>query len=237
VLGDVHRGARHGQDTHDVMRGLRAVAWERTAGLLVQVALALLVLLVMPSPLRTWMPLVLAIFVVVAVMVALAMRLLPHQGQTRLARAGRAIRTDVRAALLDKGAWPAVFGSSVIVVIGHASVFVIAARRAAPGAPLTQLVPLAALVMLAMTVPLSIGGWGPREGVAAWAFGAAGLGIANGVAAAAAYGVMSFVATLPAVAALFAGWWHRHGTLVSSDHPSRVRRPKPRTNRPQSVHG
>ena len=48
-----------------------------------------------------------------------------------------------------------------------------------------------------MTVPLNVGGWGPREGVAAWAFAAAGLGAASGVAAAAAYGVLGLVATLP----------------------------------------
>ena len=44
------------------------------------------------------------------------------------------------------------------------------------------------LVLLAMVVPLNVGGWGPREGVAAWAFAAAGWGAAQGVAAATAYG-------------------------------------------------
>ena len=32
VVGDVHRGLSHGRDTRDVARGLRAVAWERSAG-------------------------------------------------------------------------------------------------------------------------------------------------------------------------------------------------------------
>ena len=32
VVGDVHRGISHGRDTSDVARGLRAVAWERSAG-------------------------------------------------------------------------------------------------------------------------------------------------------------------------------------------------------------
>ena len=41
-------------------------------------------------------------------------------------------------------------------------------------------------------------GWGPREGVAAWAFGAAGLGAQQGVATAVVYGVMVFVGALPA---------------------------------------
>ena len=46
VLGDVHRGVRHGRDVGDVGRGLRAVAWERAAGQVVQVVLAVAVLLV-----------------------------------------------------------------------------------------------------------------------------------------------------------------------------------------------
>ena len=47
--------------------------------------------------------------------------------------------------------------------------------------------------MLAAVLP-NIGGWGPREGVTAWAFGAAGLGASLGVATAVVYGVMVFVA-------------------------------------------
>jgi hypothetical protein len=58
------------------------------------------------------------------------------------------------------------------------------------------------LVLLSMTVPTSIGGWGPREGVAAWAFAVAGLGAAQGVQTATTYGVLSLVATLPGVVVL-----------------------------------
>src|SRR3954464_14572290 len=58
VAGDVHRGVSHGRDVHDVGRGLRVVAWERTAGQLVQAALTIVVLLVLPSPVRSFMPLV-----------------------------------------------------------------------------------------------------------------------------------------------------------------------------------
>ena len=36
VVGDVHRGVSHGRDVGDVGRGLRAVAWERSAGQVVQ---------------------------------------------------------------------------------------------------------------------------------------------------------------------------------------------------------
>jgi len=65
VLGDVHRAVRHGRDAGDLGRGLRAVAWERTAGQLVQIGLAVVVLLVLPSPVRSSMPLVAAVVAVV----------------------------------------------------------------------------------------------------------------------------------------------------------------------------
>jgi hypothetical protein len=59
--------------------------------------------------------------------------------------------------------------------------------------------------MIAMTLP-NIGGWGPREGVTAWAFAAAGLGAAQGVTTSVVYGVMALVAALPGAAVLFVAW-------------------------------
>jgi uncharacterized membrane protein YbhN (UPF0104 family) len=69
-------------------------------------------------------------------------------------------------------------------------------------APLTQLAPLTLLALLAMMLPVNVAGWGSREGVAAWAFGAAGLTAAQGVATAVAYGVLAFAACLPGAAVL-----------------------------------
>ena len=72
-------------------------------------------------------------------------------------------------------------------------------------APLPRMLPLALLVMLGAALP-NVGGWGPREGVTAWAFAAAGLGASSGIATAVAYGVMVFVASLPGAAVLVAAW-------------------------------
>src|SRR5262245_64248476 len=58
VAGDVHRGVSHGRDVHDVGRALRAVAWERGAGQVVQAVLTISVLLVLPSPVHSSMPFV-----------------------------------------------------------------------------------------------------------------------------------------------------------------------------------
>ena len=83
VVGDIHRGVSHGRDVSDVGRGLRAVAWERSAGQAVQIALTIVVLLALPSPVQSSMPLV-AIAVVAAVLAAvLVARTRPGGGQSR----------------------------------------------------------------------------------------------------------------------------------------------------------
>ena len=73
------------------------------------------------------------------------------------------------------------------------------------------MLPLALVVLLAAAVPMNIAGWGPREGAAAWAAGAAGLSAAQGVTVAVVYGVLALVATLPGAVLLLADrrgdWW------------------------------
>jgi uncharacterized membrane protein YbhN (UPF0104 family) len=194
VVGDVHRGISHGRDTSDVGRGLRAVAWERSAGQVVQIVLTVAVLLVVPSPVRGAMPLVAVALLAAAGGVALVMRVRPTR--------------ELRAGLLARRAWPAVVLASALVVAGHAVTFLIAARTAGATAPASEMLPLALLVLLGAALP-NIGGWGPREGVTAWAFAAAGLGASRGVATAVVYGVMVFVASLPGAVVLLAAWVRR----------------------------
>jgi uncharacterized membrane protein YbhN (UPF0104 family) len=207
VVGDVHRGISHGRDTSDVGRGLRAVAWERSAGQVVQVVLTVAVLLVMPSPVRAVMPLVALALLAAAAGVALAARMRPGD-RSRWARVRGAVGRDLRDGLLAGRAWPAIALASALVVAGHAVTFLIAARTAGATAPPSQMLPLALLVLLAAALP-NVGGWGPREGVTAWAFAAAGLGAALGVATAVVYGVMVFVASLPGAAVLVSTWVRR----------------------------
>jgi hypothetical protein len=207
VVGDVHRGISHGRETSDVGRGLRAVAWERSAGQVVQAVITLAVLLVAPSPVRAAMPLVALALLVAAAGVALAARVRPAAG-SRWARLRGAAARDVRDGLLAARAWPAIALASALVVAGHAATFLIAARTAGATAPLSQMLALALLAMLAAALP-NVAGWGPREGVTAWAFAAAGLGASRGVATAVVYGVMVFAASLPGAAVLVAAWLRR----------------------------
>jgi glycosyltransferase 2 family protein len=197
VLGDVHRGVDHGQATGDLSRALRAVAWERMAGQIVQLIIAVLVLAVLPSPVRSELPLFLACTAVGALLVAGAVRFRSRSSLSRTAHAGSVAASDVRHGLLARRAWPAITAASLLVVVGHVSVFVIAAHAVDAHASLRVLMPLALLVLVSAALPTNIGGWGPREGAAAWVFASAGLGADHGVATATAFGVLMLTATLP----------------------------------------
>jgi hypothetical protein len=152
VVGDVHRGVRH---------GWRGVLWERGLGQVVQVALVAGLLL--PGPWR-W--------------VALA----------------------VLAVALAAGG--AVLLLSALAVGGHLAIFLVAAASVGVALTPLQLLPIGALVLLGAAVPLNVAGWGPREGVAAWAFAAYGSSAAVGLAVSVTFGVLATVATLPGLLVL-----------------------------------
>ncbi|MFC0505610.1 lysylphosphatidylglycerol synthase domain-containing protein [Micromonospora costi] len=202
VLGDVHRAVRHGRDAGDVGRGVRAVVWERTAGQVVQVALALVVLAAFPSPVRSYLPAAAGALGAAGLGLVLLARLVPHAGPSRWARTLRAAVRDVRSGLLANRAWLGVLLASAVMVAGHLATFLVAARVAGATAPLSRLLPLTLLALLAMGLPLNVAGFGPREGVAAWAFGAAGLTAEQGVATATVYGALVLAASLPGAAVL-----------------------------------
>jgi uncharacterized membrane protein YbhN (UPF0104 family) len=202
VLGDVHRAVRHGQDAGDIGRGVRAVVWERSAGQVVQAVMAVVVLFAFPSPVRAYMPAAVGLAAVAALAVVLVARVMPSHGLSRWAQALRTSKADIRNGLLARGNWPGIVLASAVVVAGHLATFMIAARTAGATAPLSRLVPLTLLALLAMGLPLNVGGWGPREGVAAWAFGAAGLTVTQGVSTAVVYGALVLVSTLPGACVL-----------------------------------
>lgn len=185
VVGDVHRGLRHGRTAGGAGRALRAVAWERGIGQAVQLALTIAVLAALPSPVRDVVPAPARAAVVA--LLALVIIVVGYRSRRR---------------------WAVVCGlaaASMVVVAANAAMFVIAARTAGISAPATRLLPLVLLAMVATVLP-SAAGWGPREGATAWAFGAAGLGTGAGVAAAVTFGVMALAASLPG-ALVFAGAW------------------------------
>jgi hypothetical protein len=154
------------------------------------------------------MPLVAIAVAVAALGVVLVVRARPDGGRSASARVRSTVAGDIRDVLLARSAWPTIALTSALVVFGHAVTFLIAARTAGASAPLDRMLPIALVVLLGAALP-SVAGWGPREGVTAWAFGAAGLGAQRGVTTAVVYGVMVFVASLPGAIVLVVAWFHR----------------------------
>jgi glycosyltransferase 2 family protein len=204
IVGDVHRGVSHGREAGDVSRALRAVAWERSAGQVVQAVLTVVVLVALPSPVRSWLPVV-GLAIAAALGVVVLVLKVRSDGRSLWARIRRAAARDIRDGLLAGRAWVGIALASALIVTGHTITFLLAARTAGATASYSQLLPIAVLAMLAMVLP-SVAGWGPREGVTAWAFGAAGLGVHQGISTAVVYGVMVLVASLPGAVVLVVAW-------------------------------
>jgi uncharacterized membrane protein YbhN (UPF0104 family) len=81
--------------------------------------------------------------------------------------------------------------------------FYACARATGTLIPASGLATLIPLILTAMLIPLSVGGWGWREGAAAALFPVIGASAGAGVAAGIAYGAVVLIAALPAGLILF----------------------------------
>jgi uncharacterized membrane protein YbhN (UPF0104 family) len=196
VVGDVQRALDHGREAALLAASARAVVAERMLGQLVLIALSALVLGVSGGPFAALAPwtgvgaLLLAGAVGVAAAASARVRRLLSREAAALRDALGSVSVTLRAA-----------AASALVVACHVATFAVAA--AAVGARLEpgRIVPVALVVLLAASLPANVGGWGPREGAAGWAFALAGAGAAAGVSAATLFGVLTFIAVVPGAAA------------------------------------
>lgn len=100
---------------------------------------------------------------------------------------------------------------------------------AAVGAPLSSAAAVAVvpLVLFAMLLPISIAGWGVREGAALALLPVAGLTEAEALAASVAFGLTALVSTLPG---FFAIWGNRRAErveIVAGSEDVRMQHPSP----------
>ena len=200
VAGDVHRGLAHAPAGQRIT-ALRAVAWERSTGQVVQVVAAGVLLVLLASPLLAASGGALHPLLVVPAAVMVGVTVLVTAVSRRWRIAWDVLRDDTRR-LRNARVLPAVVAASLLAQTAYVATGVLAGRAVGVTAPLTTLVPLVLVVLVAMAVPLGVAGWGPREGAAAWSFAAVGLGADAGVATAVAYGVIATVAALPGAVAL-----------------------------------
>ena len=209
-LGDASRAWRHARGARRPGSAVRAVILERVSGQLVMTAAAAGSAVLLSCELGVARRLgwpdsappagaVLAAAAIVAVTAAVAGLAAGRAASRRISADSLAGRTwrDVRAALLSRRALPVQIASSALIVASYLVTFVLAARAVGVGTPLPTLLQLVAPVLVAMLPPISVAGWGVREGAAAALWGAAGLAAADGVAASVAYGLLTLLSSLP----------------------------------------
>lgn len=216
VLGDVHRAVWHGHSVGRLAQASRAVAAERAAGQAVQFALAGVVLV----SLQLWAYAPAVGIVLLAVVVAGAGLIVAATASVRVRRVIEREVGQLRVAFGTVGTNVRVVAASTIVVTCHVATFLVACLAVGVDASPQRLIAVALIAVLAGAIPLSIGGWGPREGAAAWAFAAAGLGAGTGIAASTAFGVLALIAVAPGAAVVAASALRRRTRVPASQEPS-----------------
>lgn len=106
--------------------------------------------------------------------------------------------------------------SSLCLILG----FYTSARAVGAIIPLDSLITVIPLILCAMVIPLSIGGWGWREGAAAALFPIIGATSSEGLASSITYGAVVLIAALPAV---FVMLWPR----ITGSHSSKGKASSP----------
>ena len=188
VLGDAHRAVRHGRSSGSLGTGVRATMWDRLGGQVVQIAVAVLALALLPTAWRGSATGTVAIVALLSglVVVAIVVRRRSDAWPTR----------DLRA-MLRPSALVALVVASCGSTFAHLAVLLVAVRSVGVDASPAVLVATGLVVLVGSAIPLNVAGWGPREGVTAWAFGIVGLGAAAGLTVSVVYGLLAAVATLP----------------------------------------
>jgi glycosyltransferase 2 family protein len=200
VLGDAARAVRSRQS------GLRiaaeAVVIERLAG---QIALLLVTLtgLVLTLAFPTALPLPAAAshlpLVLCAALAALALVLwATARLRPRLAnRLSGALWLPVRRAVLARAVWPQQVALGLAIVGCNLLTFAFCARATGTALAPLALLTLVPLILTAMLVPLSVSGWGLREGAAAGLLPLAGIAPEAALAASVAFGGVILAGSLP----------------------------------------
>jgi uncharacterized membrane protein YbhN (UPF0104 family) len=200
VMGDAARAWRHAS----LPGAARDAAWqavviERSSG---QLALLLVVVAsVLASPALHGMPAQLAsavegrgmIWAGTLAAAAIAVAILVRRARVVL----RGLARATQQALLARDVVVRQSLASLLIVASYVAVWLCCMRMIGIGTPPAQAAALVPWVLLAMAIPLSVAGWGIREGAAALVWQAAGLDAAAGVAASVSYGLVVVLSTLP----------------------------------------
>ena len=200
VVGDVSRAWRQARvqtrQREPAGPAVRAVIFERLSAQAVMTAVALVSLLALPVIVNRGSRLVLFGAGAVAVLIVLAMVVWMRRQSSAQSLVGQVL-ADLDAAHLSGPVFAAQLVSAAIVVGTYLATYLTAARAVGMDTPLPVLLPLVAPVLMSMLIPVTVAGWGLREGAAAVLWGAVGLTAADGVLVSVAYGLLVLIGSLP----------------------------------------
>ncbi len=203
IVGDLTRALRHARTT-ETGPAIRAVILERLSGQMVMICVALAALIALPDDTLGTVPFGWTFLFVITLVTVVVMTVVRRHMPDNVTLFDKVLR-DIRVAVLSRKALPVQVVSSCAIVATYLAVFVVSAQAITSDTPLAILVPLIPIVLLAMLVPISIAGWGVREGVAAVLWATVGLPAVEGAAISAAYGLVILISSLPGAGVLIIG--------------------------------
>lgn len=220
VVGDAGRAVRS-RGPAGLAVAAQAVVVERFAGqvaLLATMAIAVAAVAVVPGGLElpaavvglaATIALGGAALIGLVVAGAFGARLLPGRVGTRAAELGR----TSAVALVGRRVVVAQLALSAGTTASILAAFAFSALSVGVALPFAAIVALVPVVLLTMLVPITISGWGLREGAAAALLPVAGIAASEALAASVVFGLLGLVAVLPG---LLGVWGGRSGDGVRS---------------------
>jgi uncharacterized membrane protein YbhN (UPF0104 family) len=206
VVGDAGRAVRARAQAGLMTSGL-AVILERLAG---QIAMAVTMAVAVPATVAVpggvdwpgW--LLVPVLVLLAAMAALPVALLiATRLPGRAGRAGAGFWSALVLVFADRGALPAHLVLSLGTTACNLAAFAFCARAVGVTLDPLTVVALVPVILFAMVIPVSIAGWGLREGAAVVILPVAGVAAGDALAASVAFGLTFILSTLPGVAVLW----------------------------------
>jgi uncharacterized membrane protein YbhN (UPF0104 family) len=200
VAGDVSRAWRQARVQTRLREpggpAVRAVIFERMSAQAVMTTVAVVSLLALPVTVDRGSRLVLVWAGAMAVLIVIAMVVWLRRQSSAQSLWGQ-VMADLGAAHLSGPVFVAQLVSAMIAVSTYLGTYLVAARAVGVETPVLVLLPLVAPVLMTMLIPVTVAGWGLREGAAAVLWGAVGLTVADGVVVSVAYGLLVLVGSLP----------------------------------------
>jgi uncharacterized membrane protein YbhN (UPF0104 family) len=208
VVGDAGRAARSRHHS-GLGAAAGAVAMERTIGqlsLFVVFGAAFVLTLVMPTGVvwPTGIAVGIAGALAAAAVAVLALTVAARRAQPRPDGRVARILDGVRRSLVATDVLPAqvaLSAATTACILGAFACCVIAVGGTMSVVATAAVVPL---VLFAMLLPISIGGWGVREGAAVALLPIAGVAAAEALAASVAFGIVALAVALPGLVAIWA---------------------------------